>query len=56
MKVLLMVDEKSIGTNHFVQEVTGKVVMSIVEALHGVDQNWKNITIKVEREELELTD
>lgn len=49
MNVELTVDGNDIEINHFVQEILGAMASSSVETLHGVDADWKDITIKLKR-------
>ncbi|WP_197073987.1 MULTISPECIES: hypothetical protein [unclassified Methanosarcina] len=50
MKIELLVDDKKIPTNEFIQKILGNVVKAMVESLHAVDDEWKEISIKVEKE------
>ncbi|UGV40740.1 hypothetical protein J7W08_11955 [Methanococcoides orientis] len=49
MEVELTVDGNDIEINHFVQKILGAMTSSSVETLHGVDENWKNLTIKLKK-------
>ncbi|WP_445474080.1 hypothetical protein ACT9XH_06705 [Methanococcoides methylutens] len=49
MEVELTVDSNDIEINHFVQKILGAMASSSVETLHGVDADWKDITIKLKR-------
>ncbi len=49
MEVELFVDGQEIEINHFVQKIMGAMVCSSVETLHGVDENWDEINIRVKR-------
>ncbi|MBN1322491.1 MAG: hypothetical protein JW986_00615 [Methanotrichaceae archaeon] len=49
MKVELKIDGSDIPLSGFPQEILGNVVASMAETLHGVDPNWREITIKVDR-------
>lgn len=49
MEVELTVDGNDIEINHFVQKILGAMASSSVETLHGVDENWKNLTIKLKK-------
>ncbi|MHC1631969.1 MAG: hypothetical protein ACXQT4_06790 [Methanotrichaceae archaeon] len=51
MKVELAVDGKAVQMNSFTQNVSGKVILAIVESLHDVDLDWKSIVIQVYRDE-----
>ena len=49
MEVELTVDGKDIEINHFVKEILAAMTSSSVETLHGVDEDWKEMSIKLER-------
>ncbi len=49
MKVELTVDGKDVEINDFVQRVLGSVVASSAETLHGIDSDWKNISVDLKR-------
>jgi len=48
--VKLSVDDRKIPTNEFIQRILGNVVKAMVESLHNIDDEWKEISIKVEKE------
>lgn len=48
MKVELVVDGRAIPLNDFTQEIIGNVTVAMAESLRGVNQGWKEITIKVQ--------
>ncbi|WP_200895052.1 MULTISPECIES: hypothetical protein [unclassified Methanosarcina] len=50
MKIELSVDDRKIPTNEFVQKILGNVIKAMVESLHTIDDEWKEISIKVEKE------
>lgn len=50
MKVELLVDDRKIPTNEFIQKILGNVIKAMVESLHTIDDGWKEISIKVEKE------
>ena len=50
MKVELLVDDRKIPTNEFIQKILGNVIKAMVESLHTIDDEWKEISIKVEKE------
>ena len=54
MKVNLMVDGKAIPLNDFTQEIIGNVAVAMAESLRGVDQDWKEIEIKLMRIDLSI--
>jgi hypothetical protein len=49
MEVELTVDGNDIEINHFVQKILGAMASSSVETLHGVDVDWKDLTIKLKK-------
>jgi hypothetical protein len=49
MKVELVVDGKRIPLNNFVQKVFCNVVSALISALKGVDENWKEVEIRLTR-------
>jgi hypothetical protein len=50
VKIELSVDDRKIPTNEFVQKILGNVIKAMVESLHTIDDEWKEISIKVEKE------
>ncbi|AKJ40558.1 MULTISPECIES: hypothetical protein [Methanosarcina] len=52
MKVELLVDETKIPMNEFVQKIVVNVIKAMVETLHNIDNEWKEISIHIERDEL----
>ncbi|HIH95074.1 TPA: hypothetical protein HA338_14000 [Methanosarcina acetivorans] len=51
MKIELMVDGRKIPMNEFVQKIVGNVIKAMVETLHTINNDWKEISIHVEQEE-----
>lgn len=49
MDVEVIVDGEEIPLNEFVEEIIGNMVSSGVESLKGVDKDWKNISINIEK-------
>ncbi len=49
MKVEVKIDGSEIPLSGFPQEMLGNVVASMTECLHGVDPNWREITIRVDK-------
>lgn len=49
MEVELTVDGKDIEINHFVTEILAAMTSSSVETLHGVDENWTEMSIKIKK-------
>jgi hypothetical protein len=50
VKIELLVDDRKIPTNEFIQKILGNVIKAMVESLHTIDDEWKEISIKVEKE------
>ncbi|MCX8207480.1 MAG: hypothetical protein N3G75_06570 [Methanothrix sp.] len=50
MKVSLVVDGVEIPLNDFTQQMIGNVSAGMAISLRGVSQNWKNLSITVERD------
>jgi len=51
MKIELMVDGRKIPMNEFVQKIVGNVVKAMVETLHTINSDWKEISIHIEQDE-----
>lgn len=49
MKVTLHLDGKRIGMNDYVQEVLGRVVVSVVGTLKGLPEDWETAELVVKR-------
>lgn len=52
MKTELLVDGRKIPMNDFVQKIVVNVIKAIVETLHTIDSEWKEISIHIEKDEL----
>lgn len=52
MKIELLVDGKKIPMNDFVQKIVLNVIKAMVETLHSIDSEWKDMSILIERDEL----
>lgn len=50
MKIELSVDGRKIPMNEFVQKIVGNVIKAMVETLHTINPEWKEISIHIERE------
>ncbi|MCC6012855.1 MAG: hypothetical protein LM593_00565 [Candidatus Verstraetearchaeota archaeon] len=48
MKLRLIVDDKEIFLNDFVNNILGNIIISAVMTLKGVNKNWKSIKIEIE--------
>jgi hypothetical protein len=53
MKIELMVDGRKIPMNEFVQAIVGNVIKAMVETLHTINSDWKEISIHIEKDEVE---
>lgn len=51
MKIELLVDGRKIPMNEFVQTIVGNVIKAMIETLHTIDGNWKEISIHIEQDE-----
>ncbi|WP_347985125.1 hypothetical protein [Methanonatronarchaeum sp. AMET-Sl] len=51
MRVELFIDGEKVPINGFVQRMIGNSMEGMIEALHGVDEDWDGAEIKVVREE-----
>ena len=49
MEVKLEVDGKEIPLNEFVVKMLGGSVKGALEALKGIDGNWKKVVIEIEK-------
>lgn len=49
MKIELLVDNRKIPMNDFVQKIVGNVIQAMVETLHTIDGGWKEISIHIEK-------
>jgi hypothetical protein len=52
VKTELLVDGRKIPMNDFVQKIVVNVIKAIVETLHTIDSEWKEISIHIEKDEL----
>ncbi|MDD2439294.1 MAG: hypothetical protein PHD41_03600 [Methanosarcinaceae archaeon] len=51
MKIELVIDGKKIPMNAFVSKVFINVIGGVIECLHGIDTNWKTVSLKLEKDE-----
>lgn len=49
MKLELLVDEKNIEINEFVQNILASTIIGAVSTLNGVNNDSKSIVIKIEK-------
>ncbi len=49
MEVSLFIDGKAIELNEFSKEFLGGTIQGAISPLRGIDSNWKQLEIKVER-------
>jgi hypothetical protein len=52
MKIELSVDGRKIPMNDFVQKIVVNVIKAMVETLHTIDSEWKEISIHIEKDEV----
>ena len=50
MKIKLLVDGRNIPMNEFVQKIVGNVIKAMVESLHTINSDWKEISIYIEQD------
>ncbi|HII81065.1 MAG TPA: hypothetical protein HA261_11915 [Methanosarcina sp.] len=51
MKIKLLVDGRKIPMNEFVQKIVGNVIKAMVETLHTINSDWKEVSIHIEQDE-----
>jgi hypothetical protein len=49
MKLRLIIDDKEIFLNDFVNNILGNMIIGAVMTLKGVNENWRNIKIEIEK-------
>ncbi|AEH61509.1 conserved hypothetical protein [Methanosalsum zhilinae DSM 4017] len=49
MEIELTVDGKEIAMNDFVQSILSGTIAGAVEHLHGVDDEWQQISIRINK-------
>ena len=49
MEIELTIDGEKIVMNDFVQKVLGNIVAGAVEPLHGVGNNWSDVSLKIKQ-------
>ncbi len=49
LEVSLLIDGKAIELNEFSKEFLGGTIQGAISPLRGMDSNWKQLEIKVER-------
>jgi hypothetical protein len=52
MKIELSVDGRKIPMNDFVQKIVVNVIKAMVETLHTIDSEWKELSIHIEKDEV----
>ena len=50
MKTKLLVDGKKVPMNDFIRKIFTNTMGAMVECLHGIDENWTEISLKIEKE------
>ena len=49
MEIELTIDGEKIVMNDFVQKVLGNTVAGAVKSLHGVEDNWSDVSLKIKQ-------
>ena len=49
MEVELIIDGENVVINDFVQKIFGSMVGGAVEALHGVNSDWGDVSLKIKK-------
>ncbi|MGQ9759585.1 MAG: hypothetical protein ACUVQ5_03310 [Candidatus Methanomethylicaceae archaeon] len=49
MKVKLMVDDRRIQLNEFVNQILGGMISGAIMTLRGVNENWKVVKIEISK-------
>lgn len=49
MKVKLTINGNIVPLNIFTQEIIGNVTVAMAESLRGIERDWQQISIEVER-------
>lgn len=49
LEVEITIDGKKIELNDFVQSIIGGSIAGSLSPLRGVDQNWKHVSISIDR-------
>jgi hypothetical protein len=52
MKIELSVDGRRIPMNDFVQKIVVNIIKAMVETLHTINSEWKEISIHIEKDEV----
>jgi hypothetical protein len=52
VKIELSVDGRKIPMNDFVQKIVVNVVKAMVETLHSINAGWKEISIYIEKDDV----
>ncbi len=50
MKIELVIDGKKVPMNDFIRKIFTNTVGAMVECLHGIDENWTEISLKIEKD------
>ena len=50
MKIELLVDGKKVPMNDFIRKIFPSTVEAMVQCLHGNDESWKEISLKIEKD------
>ena len=49
MEVELIIDGEKIVMNDFVQRVLGNIIGGAVETLHGVENDWSDVSLTIKK-------
>jgi hypothetical protein len=50
VKIELVIDGKKVPMNDFIRKIFTNTVGAMVECLHGIDENWTEISLKIEKD------
>jgi hypothetical protein len=50
VKTELVIDGKKVPMNDFIRKIFTNTVGAMVECLHGIDENWTEISLKIEKD------
>ena len=50
LSIELVIDQKKITLNEFIKNVFERINIGVVTSLHGIPDDWKEITIKITRQ------
>ena len=50
VKTELVIDGKKVPMNDFIRKIFTNTVGAMAECLHGIDENWTEISLKIEKD------